>query len=144
MASTWTWSTCFAVLDRDQTTASHNYALNSSARRYFIEHAPISDYADMDRRMRSGELALAIEIPPGFGRDLERGRPVQIGAWVDGAMPTRGETVHSYVQVVHAQWLAAQAARAHRKAVFRRARRPSRRAFATIRTSGACRRWCRR
>ena len=102
----------FAVLDRDQTTVSNNYALQFiGSPRYFIEHAPIRDYADMERRMRSGELTLAIEIPPHFGRDLERGRTAQIGAWVDGANPTRGETVRSYVQMVHAQWLNAQAAR---------------------------------
>ena len=47
----------------------------------------IVDEADLDRRMRSGELSLAIEIPPGFGRDMLRGSPVQIGAWIDGAMP---------------------------------------------------------
>jgi ribosome-dependent ATPase len=99
----------FAVLDRDQTGTSRDYALNLSGSRYFIERAPILDYADLDRRMRSGELSLAIEIPPGFGRDLARGRPVQIGAWIDGAMPTRAETVRGYVQGMHAQWLAVKA-----------------------------------
>jgi len=102
----------FAVLDRDQTTVSNNYALQFiGARRYFVEHAPIDSYADLDRRMRSGELSLAIEIPPNFGRDLERGRTAQIGAWIDGANPTRGETVRSYVQIVHSQWLNKMAAR---------------------------------
>jgi ribosome-dependent ATPase len=95
----------YAVLDRDQTSLSQNYALNLSGSRYFIEHAPISDYAELDRRMRNGELALAVEIPAGFGRDLERGTPVAIGAWVDGAMPTRAETVRGYVQALHVQWL---------------------------------------
>ena len=79
----------FAVLDRDQTTLSQDYALNLSGSRYFVERPPITDYADLDRRMRSGELALAVEIPPGFARDVDRGDPVQIGAWVDGSMPQR-------------------------------------------------------
>lgn len=48
--------------------------------------------------MRSGELSLAMEIPAGFGRDVLRGQQVQIGAWVDGAMPMRAETVRGYVQ----------------------------------------------
>jgi ribosome-dependent ATPase len=95
----------FAVLDRDQTTLSHDYALNLSGSRYFMEQAPISDYDDLDRRMRSGELSLAIEIPSGFARDLQRGTAVQIGAWVDGAMPTRAETVRGYVQAMHGAWL---------------------------------------
>jgi len=60
--------------------------------------------------MRTGELSVAIEIPPGFGRDIARGRPVQIGAWIDGAMPARGETVKSYVQGMHTTWLTQKAA----------------------------------
>lgn len=99
----------YAVLDHDQTTLSNNYALNLSGSRYFIEHAPLRDYADLDRRMRSGELALAIEIPPGFARNVQRGAPVQVGAWVDGAMPMRAETVQGYVQGMHQGWLAEQA-----------------------------------
>jgi len=100
----------FAVLDRDQTTTSRDYVLNLSGSRYFIEQAPITDYADLDRRMRSGELSLALEIPPGFARDLARQRPVQLGVWIDGAMPQRAETVRSYVQGIHAQWQAEKTA----------------------------------
>jgi ribosome-dependent ATPase len=95
----------YALLDRDQTVLSQNYALNLSGSRYFVEKPPIVDYADLDRRMRSGELALAVEIPSGFARDVARGTPVQIGAWVDGAMPARAETVRGYVQAMHQMWL---------------------------------------
>ncbi|MFT0851195.1 ribosome-associated ATPase/putative transporter RbbA [Achromobacter sp. F4_2707] len=96
----------FAVLDRDQTTLSHSYSLSLSGSRYFTEKPPITDYADLDRRMRSGEISLAIEIPPGFGRDIKRGTPTQIGAWVDGAMPSRAETLRGYVEGIHTHWLA--------------------------------------
>ena len=99
----------YAVLDRDQTTLSQNYTLNLAGSRYFTEHAPIVDYDDLDRRMRNGELSLAIEIPPGFSRDVLRGQNVQIGAWIDGAMPQRAETVQGYVQGMHQHWLLAQA-----------------------------------
>jgi ribosome-dependent ATPase len=99
----------YAVLDRDASSLSQDYALNLAGSRYFVEQPPIADYAELDRRLRSGELALAVEIPPGFGRDLLRGHTVQIGAWIDGAMPTRAETVQGYVQGVHQQWLADQA-----------------------------------
>ncbi|NUB04995.1 ribosome-associated ATPase/putative transporter RbbA [Azospirillum sp. Vi22] len=98
----------FAVLDRDQTTISRDYTLNLAGSRYFVERAPIIDYEDLDRRMRAGTLSLALEIPPGFGRDVARGRQVQIGAWIDGSMPTRAETVNGYVQGMHSQWLASQ------------------------------------
>src|SRR3989344_551981 len=99
----------YAVLDRDQTTLSQSYTLNLAGSRYFTEHAPIVDYDDLDRRMRSGELSLAIEIPPGFSRDVLRGQNVQIGAWLDGAMPVRAETVQGYVQGMHQHWLLVQA-----------------------------------
>ena len=95
----------YAVLDRDQTVLSQSYTLNLSGSRYFIEKPPITDYAELDRRMRNGELTLAIEIPSGFGRDLERGKPSQIGTWIDGAMPMRAETVRGYVLVMHQLWL---------------------------------------
>jgi ribosome-dependent ATPase len=99
----------FAVMDFDNTTISRDYILQISGSRYFTEMPPITDYDDLDRRMRSGELSLAIEIPPGFGRDAAHGRNVQIGAWIDGAMPSRAETVRGYVQAMHAQWLTERA-----------------------------------
>ena len=95
----------FAVLDRDQSGLSRGYTLSLAGSRYFVEQPPITDYAQLDDRMQSGELSLAIEIPPGFGRDLERGRPVAIAAWIDGAMPQRAETVRGYVQGMHHHWL---------------------------------------
>jgi ribosome-dependent ATPase len=99
----------FAVLDRDDTTVSRDYALQLAGSRYFTEKAPITNYADLDRRMRNGELSLAIEIPPGFARDVARGRNVEIGAWIDGAQPARAETVRSYVQGMHLNWLTQKA-----------------------------------
>ena len=99
----------FAVLDRDQTVLSQDYTLALSGSRYFEQRAPIADDQAMDRRLRSGELGLAIEIPAGFAADLARGRPVEIGAWIDGAMPQRAETIRGYVQGVHAHWLSTKA-----------------------------------
>lgn len=95
----------FAVLDYDRTTISDDYVAQLSGSRYFVEHAPLKDYDDLDKRMRSGEISLAIEIPPNFGRDALRGDAVEIGAWIDGAMPTRAETVSGYVQGMHAHWI---------------------------------------
>lgn len=103
----------FAVIDRDQTFLSRDYTLNLAGSRYFIEHSPIRDEADLDHRMRTGEISLAIEIPPGFARDVARGQPVAIGAWIDGTMPVRSETIRGYVEGLHAQWFTARARQAH-------------------------------
>ena len=99
----------FAVLDRDQTTVSRDYALNLTGSRYFIEKPPVASHDELDRRMRSGELSLVVEIPSNFARDIARGRDVSVAAWLDGAMPTRAETVRGYVEGMHAQWLGQKA-----------------------------------
>lgn len=101
----------FAVLDRDQTLSSQGWSQNIAGSRYFIEQPLLQSYDQLDRRMRNGELAVAIEIPPDFGRDIARGTPVKIGVWVDGAMPNRAETVRGYVQAMHLAWLQEMAGR---------------------------------
>ena len=99
----------FAVLDHDQSSLSRDYVLNLAGSRYFIEQPPLRNYADLDARMRAGKISLALEIPPGFARDVARGNAVQIGAWIDGAMPTRADMVQGYVQGMHWHWLSTKA-----------------------------------
>jgi ribosome-dependent ATPase len=104
----------FAVLDRDQTAESRAYLEAFTGSAYFTERAPLADTAQLERRMASGELQLAIDIPAGFGRNLRRG-PLgggfpEVGVWIDGAMPFHAESVRGYVQGVHARFLARLAA----------------------------------
>jgi ribosome-dependent ATPase len=98
----------FAALDFDQSILSQSYVNDLAGSRYFDEEPPLVDHADLDRRMRAGEISLALEIPPGFAADLERGRPVAVGAWFDGSMPMRADTVRGYVQGMHSHWLTEQ------------------------------------
>jgi ribosome-dependent ATPase len=94
----------FAVLDRDRTTESRAYLNEFSGSDYFVERPPIVDVPQLEHRMASGELQVAFEIPPGFGRDLRRGALPEIGAWIDGAMPFHAESVRGYVEGVHSQF----------------------------------------
>ncbi|WP_440981965.1 ribosome-associated ATPase/putative transporter RbbA [Shinella sumterensis] len=103
----------FAVLDHDDTAISRDYGLQLSGSRYFTEKPQLTSYADMDRRMEDGEISLALEIPPGFGQAVARGRAVAIGAWIDGAMPARAETARGYVQGMHLTWLKQKAREAY-------------------------------
>jgi ribosome-dependent ATPase len=98
-------SLSFAVLDRDQTPESRAYVAELRGSRYFFEKPPIADEADLDRRLRSGDVKATIEIPPGFGRDIKRGRPAAAAAWIDGAMPFRAETIRGYLMGVHQRYL---------------------------------------
>ncbi len=100
----------FAVLDRDDTPESRAYVENLAGSRYFIPRPPLRDEAQMQRRLQTGELTVALEIPPGFGRSLRRGSRTEIAAWIDGAMPFRAETVAGYLQGAHLDFLARELA----------------------------------
>jgi ribosome-dependent ATPase len=95
----------FAVLDRDQTPESRAYLEELRGSRYFVEKAPLADYADLDRRLKNGDISASIEIPSNFGRDIKRGRPAFVSAWIDGAMPYRAETIRGYLQGMHQLYL---------------------------------------
>ena len=96
----------FAVLDRDQTSASLAYLGEMRGSTYFTEKPPITNYADRDRRLQSGSVSAVIEIPPGFGRDIKRGRPAYVLATIDGAMPFRAQTIRGYLQGIQSLYLA--------------------------------------
>ncbi|WP_298595560.1 ribosome-associated ATPase/putative transporter RbbA [Zoogloea sp.] len=95
----------YAVLDLDKSVASEAYTLEIAGSRYFSEQPPLQSHADLDARMREGKLAMAIEIPPGFGRDLARGAHPEIGLWLDGAMPMRAEVARGYIIGLHSRTL---------------------------------------
>jgi ribosome-dependent ATPase len=95
----------FAVLDRDQSPESRAYLEELRGSSYFIEKAPLADYAALDSRLKSGDIKAAIEIPPNFGTDIKRGRPAWVSALVDGAMPFRADTIRGYLQGMHQLYL---------------------------------------
>jgi ribosome-dependent ATPase len=95
----------YAALDYDHSPDSRAYLEGYSSSRYFALHREVRDAGDLETRMRNGELRFAIEIPPGFGRDLRTGRSPEVAVWVDGAFPFRAETTRAYVQSVHQMYL---------------------------------------
>ncbi|WP_204127411.1 ribosome-associated ATPase/putative transporter RbbA [Pseudomonas ogarae] len=91
----------FAVYDQDQSPQSRAYLEAFRSSRYFEEQPIIRDAKELHRRLQRSEIKLALEIPPGFGRDLYAGRQPTVGAWLDGGIPFRAETSRNYVQAVH-------------------------------------------
>ena len=87
----------FAAFDQDRTPESRRLLEGFSGSRYFSERPPISSAAELEQRMRSGELAVVVEIPSGFGRDVANLHSPEVAFWIDGAMPFRGETTKGYV-----------------------------------------------
>ncbi len=96
----------YAVLDRDRTPESRTYLEGFAGSRYFDTRPAMWTHAEMDRRLKSGDITLAVEIPPGFGKDLLQGRSPQVAVWIDGAMPFRAETIRGYVEGLHQHYLA--------------------------------------
>jgi ribosome-dependent ATPase len=94
----------FAVLDFDNSQASQLYADAFRGSIYYDEKKPIYTYAELDRRLRNGELRFALEIPRGFERDLVRGRSPTVMAYIDAAQPFRGETARSYIEKSTSQY----------------------------------------
>jgi ribosome-dependent ATPase len=94
----------FGVLDFDGTQASRLYADSFRGSQYYDEKKPVTDYADLDRRLRNGELRFVLEIPSGFQQDLARGRQPATAAYLDAAMPFRAESTRGYVEATHAQF----------------------------------------
>ena len=95
----------FAVLDHDQSPESRAYLSELRGSTYFTEKAPLDTYAELDNRLKSGDISAAIEIPPSFGSDIKHGRQVSVSALVDGAMPFRAETIRGYLQGMHQLYL---------------------------------------
>lgn len=96
----------YAALDLDQTPQSRAYLRNFSGSRYFTERPEIRSGDELEARLTSNDITLAIEIPAGFGRDLKRlGKP-QVSTWIDGANTIRAGTIEGYVAGAHAQFLA--------------------------------------
>jgi ribosome-dependent ATPase len=89
-----------AAFDQDDTPQSRQFLDGFSGSRYFSVQAPITSAAEADRRLRSGNTQIVVEVPSGFGRDLLNGSRPEVDATVDGAMTFRGETARNYVNGV--------------------------------------------
>ncbi|MDQ8035016.1 MAG: ABC transporter permease, partial [Bordetella sp.] len=100
----------YAALDRDQTRESRQLLEHFSGSRYFNEQAPLYSTAELERRLRSADAKLVIEIPPGYGRDLLAGRQPEVGFYIDGASPFTAENIRGYVTGIMLEYARARAA----------------------------------
>ncbi len=95
----------FAALDLDKTPQSRAYLRNLSGSRYFIEQPDLESLGDLEKRLKSNDITLAVEIPPGFGRELKKGGTPSVSAWIDGANTVRASTIEGYVSGGHSVFI---------------------------------------
>ncbi|MBB4954909.1 ribosome-dependent ATPase [Agrobacterium vitis] len=101
----------FAVYDQDQSSQSRQLVESLQGSRYFTERQAITSSKELQNRLQSGELSVAVEIPPDFGRDLERDTTPEVSVWLDAAMPFRAETARGYMTGLVNSYLADAQAR---------------------------------
>nr|WP_309503857.1 ribosome-associated ATPase/putative transporter RbbA [uncultured Roseovarius sp.] len=107
----------YAVLDQDQSIESRALLEAFSGSRYFEEHDPATSAIDLESRLRDGEIAIAIEIPPDFGKSLLRGDVPEVRAAVDAAMPFRAETTRGYLLGLAQSYMSDQLERTYGQAI---------------------------
>ncbi|MGA8640564.1 ribosome-associated ATPase/putative transporter RbbA [Candidatus Binatus sp.] len=95
----------YAALDQDNSPESRNYLEDFRGSRYFDQHPVIHEQAEEERRLQAGEMKVALEVPPRFGRDLKSGRRPEIAAWVDASNSFYGDTLRDYIDAVSQLYL---------------------------------------
>ena len=96
----------YSVIDQDQSRESRGLLEQFEGSRYFEQRAPAKTVADLHNMLQSGKIAVGIEIPEGFGRDLLRGRQPEIDVLVDGATPFRATTAVGYLSGIAQKYVA--------------------------------------
>lgn len=107
----------YAVLDQDQTLESRTLIEAFSGSRYFEAQDPALSATELDARLRSGEIAIAIQIPPDFGRQLLQGESPEVHMAIDAAMPFRAETTRGYLQGLALSYMNDQIERTYGKVI---------------------------
>ena len=98
----------FADLDLDRSPESRAYLSAFEGSRYFVPHPPGQTPDEMELRLKSHEIEVALEVASNFGRNLQQGNPGEVTAWVDGAPTNRAESLRQYVVGVHNNFLREQ------------------------------------
>lgn len=95
----------FTTLDNDQKLWSRDYLEYFSGSRYFSQQPQLRSLSEIEEGFRLGRFSMVVEIPPGFEKDIKRGKSPSVGIWIDGTMPFRAETSKNYAEGVHLSYL---------------------------------------
>jgi len=88
------------MVDHDQSTRSRELVDAFRSSRYFTVAPELDRTAEIAPLLDRGGAQLALVIPPGFGADLESGRPAPLQAVVDGSDANTAGIILNYTQGV--------------------------------------------
>jgi len=93
-----------AWMDQDRTPQSRELLAGfQGSPRFTIVAAPLSE-EQAQNLLDRGQVQAVIRVLPGFGKDIERGRPVSVQILVDGANSNTASLVSSYASSVIANY----------------------------------------
>ena len=90
-----------AFVDHDGSPWSRDYRDRFVHSEYFDLVGVLNRRTEVEEWLRTGRARVIIDLPPDFGRDLARGRPVAVGVTVDGSFPSRAAIITGYVSAIN-------------------------------------------
>ncbi|MCX5866257.1 MAG: ABC transporter permease [Proteobacteria bacterium] len=93
-----------AVLDQDHSNASRNLVRRFTANGYFRLVAEPNSADEISRLLDSGEAQVALAIPAGFARNIERQEGEKIQVLVDGSESNTATIGTGYIESIFAGW----------------------------------------
>ena len=91
-----------AFVDHDGSPWSRDYRDRFVHSEYFDLVGVLDSRSEVEEWLRTGRARVIIDLPPDFGRNLARGRPVAVGVTVDGSFPNRAAIITGYVSAINA------------------------------------------
>ncbi len=89
-----------AVLDRDGSALSRDYAHRFIDSRYFDFNGYLADQREISPLLSAGKLRAVIIIPEQFERTLRAAQPATVQVLLDGAFPDRARIVKGYISAI--------------------------------------------
>ena len=88
------------VLDQSQSQESREFVQRLTATGNFVTRGVAKSYAAAVEAVDDGHARAAVVIPPGYARDLKRGRPAAVQVLVDASDPSASQSAIGAAQLV--------------------------------------------
>jgi ABC-2 type transport system permease protein len=90
----------FTILDFDRSTRSREFYENLMHTEYFSFKGISSRYEEIDERFNRHDISIAVVIPSGFERAIDRGESTKLQILADGSDSTSSNVALGYLSVI--------------------------------------------
>ena len=92
------------VVDQDNTVASRTYLQTYRSSDFFDVQGSAEDLDHVDQLFDRNLIRIAVIVPSGFQRTLDRGEQAQVSVLVDGSDPTAAQIGQAYATALNARY----------------------------------------